>query len=122
VRQFASTEADAARRIAAALAGNDQALAGRLAHTVKDVAGNIRAPAVQNATGKLEKVIKRSKSGARRLRRALPNRSRDWRPRWQGRRASTPLNFGFFLLNKGDSPRELPVSEDTLDAASSNPV
>ena len=55
--QFCSTEADAARRIAAALAGYDRALAERLAHTVKGVAGNIGASAVQNAAASLEKAI-----------------------------------------------------------------
>jgi two-component system, sensor histidine kinase and response regulator len=60
LRQFASTEADAAQRIAAALSQNDRALAERLAHTVKGVAGNIGALAVQNAAAHLEKAIKGS--------------------------------------------------------------
>src|SRR4030095_14672054 len=47
--QFSSTEADAAQRIAAALTEKDRALAERMAHTVKGVAGNIGASAVQNA-------------------------------------------------------------------------
>ena len=42
LRQFSTTEADAAQRIASALAENDRALAERLAHTVKGVAGNHR--------------------------------------------------------------------------------
>ena len=57
LRQFSSTKADAARRIASALAENDRALAERLAHTVRGVAGNIGAPAVQNAAAHLEKAI-----------------------------------------------------------------
>jgi signal transduction histidine kinase/CheY-like chemotaxis protein/ligand-binding sensor domain-containing protein len=57
LHQFSNTEADAAQRIASALAANDRALAERLAHTVKGVAGNIGAPAVQNAAAHLEKVI-----------------------------------------------------------------
>ena len=57
LRQFSDTEADAAQRIASALAENDRALAERLAHTVKGVAGNIGAPAVQNAAANLEKAI-----------------------------------------------------------------
>jgi two-component system sensor histidine kinase/response regulator len=60
LRQFSSTEADAAQRIAAALTENDRALAERLAHTVKGVAGNIGAPTVQNAAAQLEKAIKGS--------------------------------------------------------------
>jgi two-component system sensor histidine kinase/response regulator len=57
LRQFSNTEAEAAQRIAAALAENDRALAERLAHTVKGVAGNIGASAVQNAAASLEKAI-----------------------------------------------------------------
>ena len=57
LRQFSNTEADAAQRIASALAENDRALAERLAHTVKGVAGNIGASAVQNAAANLEKAI-----------------------------------------------------------------
>ncbi len=57
LRQFSNTEADAAQRIAAALAEKDRALAERLAHTVKGVAGNIGATAVQNAAASLEKAI-----------------------------------------------------------------
>jgi len=60
LRQFSQTEADATQRIAAALAGNDRALAERLAHTVKGVAGSIGAAAVQNAAAHLEKAIKGS--------------------------------------------------------------
>ena len=57
LRQFSKTEADTAQRIASALAENDRALAERLAHSVKGVAGNIGAPAVQHAAAKLEKAI-----------------------------------------------------------------
>jgi two-component system sensor histidine kinase/response regulator len=64
LHQFSCTEADAAQRIAAALAGNDRALAERLAHTVKGVAGNIGATAVQNAAAHLEKAIKGSAAEA----------------------------------------------------------
>jgi len=60
LRQFCTTEADAAQRIASALAEKDRALAERLAHTVKGVAGGIGAAAVQNAAADLEKAIKRS--------------------------------------------------------------
>jgi two-component system, sensor histidine kinase and response regulator len=64
LRQFSQTEADAAQRIAVALAENDRALAERLAHTVKGVAGNIGATAVQNAAAHLEKAIKGSAAEA----------------------------------------------------------
>jgi len=55
--QFSTTEADAAQRIAAALTEKDRALAERLAHNAKGVAGNIGAAAVQNAAASLEKAI-----------------------------------------------------------------
>ena len=64
LRQFSNTEADAAQRIASALAGNDRTLAERLAHTVKGVAGNIGAATVQNAAAHLEKAIKGSAPAA----------------------------------------------------------
>jgi HPt (histidine-containing phosphotransfer) domain-containing protein len=57
LRQFSSTKADAAQQIASALAENDRALAERLAHTVRGVAGNIGAPALQDAAAHLEKAI-----------------------------------------------------------------
>ena len=64
LRQFSNTEADAAQRIGSALAGKDRALAERLAHTVKGVAGNIGAATVQNAAAHLEKAIKGSAPAA----------------------------------------------------------
>ena len=64
LRQFSSTQAEAARRIASALAENDHALAGRLAHTVRGVAGNIGAAAVQNAAAHLENAIANSAPAA----------------------------------------------------------
>ena len=64
LRQFSNTEADAAQRIASALAENDRALAERLAHSVKGVAGNIGATAVQNAAANLEKAIASSAPAA----------------------------------------------------------
>jgi signal transduction histidine kinase/CheY-like chemotaxis protein/ligand-binding sensor domain-containing protein len=64
LRQFSTTEADAAQRIASALTEKDRALAERLAHTVKGVAGNIGAAAVQNAAAQLEKAIADSAAAA----------------------------------------------------------
>jgi two-component system sensor histidine kinase/response regulator len=55
--QFSKTEADAAQRIDSALAKNDNALAERLAHSVKGAAGNLGASAVQNAAANLENAI-----------------------------------------------------------------
>ena len=57
LRQFSNTEADAAQRIASALAANDRALAERLAHTVKGLAGSLGSHGVQQAAGRLEEVI-----------------------------------------------------------------
>ena len=53
-----------AQRIGSALAGKDRALAERLAHTVKGVAGNIGAATVQNAAAHLEKAIRGSAPAA----------------------------------------------------------
>ena len=64
LHRFATTEADAAERIASALAAPDRALAERLAHTVKGVAGNIGAAAVQQAAADLEQAIKGSAPAA----------------------------------------------------------
>jgi signal transduction histidine kinase/ligand-binding sensor domain-containing protein/DNA-binding response OmpR family regulator/HPt (histidine-containing phosphotransfer) domain-containing protein len=60
LHRFATTEADAAERIATALAAPDRALAERLAHTIKGVAGNIGAAEVQQAAAVLEQAIKES--------------------------------------------------------------
>jgi len=57
LRQFADQEATFAARLGSALADGDAALAERLAHTLKGVAGNIGATSVQAAAGCLEKLI-----------------------------------------------------------------
>ena len=94
LRQFSNTEADAAQRIASALAENDRALAERLAHTVKGVAGNIGAAAVQNAAAHLEKAIEGSAPAAEievlrvSLEECLPPSSTDCRPHWKERKAN----------------------------------
>ena len=58
LRQFAEQQADAVDQLSAALERNDAALAERLAHTLKGVAGNIGAKTVQSAAGALEKLIR----------------------------------------------------------------
>jgi CheY-like chemotaxis protein len=62
LRQFAEQEGPALEQISAGLAKGDAALAERLAHTLKGVAGNIGAKGVQAAAGVLEKLI-REKAG-----------------------------------------------------------
>ena len=57
LRQFAEQHGPALNQISAALAQGDSALAERLAHTLKGVAGNIGAKPVQAAAGTLEKLI-----------------------------------------------------------------
>jgi two-component system sensor histidine kinase/response regulator len=57
LRQFAEQQGPAPGQIADALARNDSALAERLAHTVKGVAGNLGARPVQEAAATLEKAI-----------------------------------------------------------------
>jgi len=58
LRQFVEQQGPAVGQISAALAKGDVGLAERLAHTVKGVAGNIGAKAVQAAAGGLEKLIR----------------------------------------------------------------
>jgi two-component system sensor histidine kinase/response regulator len=58
LRQFREQQGPAVGQITAALAQGDVALAERLAHTLKGVAGNIGAKAVQAAAGALEKLIR----------------------------------------------------------------
>jgi two-component system, sensor histidine kinase and response regulator len=58
LRQFAEQQGPAVGQISAALAAGDAALAERIAHTLKGVAGNLGAKAVQAAAGALEKLIR----------------------------------------------------------------
>jgi two-component system, sensor histidine kinase and response regulator len=57
LRQFAAQQADAATRIADALHAGDHAVAERLAHTVKGVAGNLGAGPVHRSAAALEQAI-----------------------------------------------------------------
>ncbi|MGH8686357.1 MAG: response regulator [Burkholderiales bacterium] len=70
LRQFAQNQADAASRIAAALASGDRRGAERVAHTVKGVAGNLGFGALQAVAGEAEVALhagKISKSPLTRL-------------------------------------------------------
>ncbi len=58
LRQFVEQQGPAVAQITGALASGDTALAERLAHTLKGVAGNIGAKPVQTAAGALEKLIR----------------------------------------------------------------
>ena len=58
LRQFVASEHDAASRIRERLANDDRATAERMAHTVKGVAGNLGAKAVQSAAAELEHAVK----------------------------------------------------------------
>jgi HPt (histidine-containing phosphotransfer) domain-containing protein len=62
LRQFAEKQADAGQRLAAALKAKDMALAERIAHTVKGVAGNLGLEALQAAAGALEKSLASGKA------------------------------------------------------------
>ena len=64
LREFAEHQGAAPDQVADALARDDRALAERLAHTLKGVAGNIGATGVQQAAGALERLIHdRAKAG-----------------------------------------------------------
>jgi two-component system sensor histidine kinase/response regulator len=58
LRQFVEQQGPSVTQITEALAKGDVALAERLAHTLKGVAGNIGAKVVQGPAGALEKVIR----------------------------------------------------------------
>ncbi|MGL4205323.1 MAG: response regulator [Aeromonadaceae bacterium] len=58
LRKFAASQADFAARFTAALRAGDPATAMRCAHTLKGLAGNIGAQAVQDAAGELELACK----------------------------------------------------------------
>jgi len=60
--QFATKQADADERIKAALAGDDNKLAERIAHTVKGVAGNIGIIKVHSSSERLERAIREKHS------------------------------------------------------------
>jgi PAS domain S-box-containing protein len=57
LRQFVAQQAEAPASIAQALKAGDHALAERLAHTVKGVAGNLGAGSVRMAAAELERAI-----------------------------------------------------------------
>ena len=57
LREFVANEHDAASRIRERLASHDQATAERMAHTVRGVAGNLGAKAVQSAAADLEHAV-----------------------------------------------------------------
>ncbi len=58
LHQFGEQQGASAREVTAALEKGDTALAERVAHTLKGVAGNIGAKPVQSAAGTLEKLIR----------------------------------------------------------------
>jgi two-component system sensor histidine kinase/response regulator len=64
LRQFVEQQTRVVEEINDALARRDAALAERVAHTLKGVAGNIGAKAVQMAAGELEKLIRANASAA----------------------------------------------------------
>ena len=69
LRQFVEQQGPASDQVADALAKGDHALAERLAHTLKGVAGNIGAAGVQSAAAALERVL-RDRSNADEVERA----------------------------------------------------
>jgi two-component system sensor histidine kinase/response regulator len=58
LRQFVEQQGPVVGQITGALASGDTALAERLAHTLKGVAGNLGAKLVQTASGALEKLVR----------------------------------------------------------------
>ncbi len=72
LRQFAEQQGPAVGQITEALSKGDAALAERLAHTLKGVAGNIGAKPVQMVSGDLEKLI-RERAGAEQIKAGSEN-------------------------------------------------
>jgi two-component system sensor histidine kinase/response regulator len=64
LRMFVDEQGQALEQIAGSLAKGEASVAERLAHTLKGVAGNIGAKAVQTAAGSLEKAIRDKLPGA----------------------------------------------------------
>jgi two-component system sensor histidine kinase/response regulator len=64
LRQFVEQQGPVVAQITAALAQDNVVLAERLAHTLKGVAGNIGAKAVQAGAGALEKLIRTNAAGS----------------------------------------------------------
>jgi CheY-like chemotaxis protein len=58
LEQFANKHVDAADQIGMAVRTGDRELAGRIAHTVKGVAGNLGIESVQRAAGQIEDAIR----------------------------------------------------------------
>jgi two-component system sensor histidine kinase/response regulator len=115
LRQFLETQADAAVKIGENLAAGERAVAERLAHTVKGVAGNLAAGPVQAAAGALEKAIRHGTEPARvetlrtQLAEALARLSSKLRP---------------LLSNPAPPPAEAPArpAPPLLDPAALRPV
>jgi two-component system sensor histidine kinase/response regulator len=76
LRKFVHSQAEVAQRIAVALDCSDWALAERLAHTLKGVAGNLGAGGVQLSAETLENALRDSAPGAR-IRAALTRTAAD---------------------------------------------
>jgi two-component system sensor histidine kinase/response regulator len=64
LRQFVEQQEPALEQIGAALSNGEEALAERLAHTLKGVAGNIGAKGVQSAAGVVERLVREKAAGA----------------------------------------------------------
>ena len=58
LRKFVASQGDVTKRMAAAMAGADLVLAERLAHTLKGVAGNLGAAALQLSAEELENALR----------------------------------------------------------------
>jgi signal transduction histidine kinase/CheY-like chemotaxis protein/CHASE3 domain sensor protein len=79
LRQFVEQQGPAVEQITRALEAGDRALAERLAHTLKGVAGSIGASPVQSSAGVLEKLI-RDRAGADELAAATKQVNTDLAP------------------------------------------
>ena len=114
LRQFVEQQGPASDQVADALANGDHALAERLAHTLKGVAGNVGATGVQSAAAALERVI-RDRSNADEVERARQRVGAVLEPLAAGiraalgsrrvRRAQRPLNRRRRRIRRGPARR-----------------
>jgi signal transduction histidine kinase/CheY-like chemotaxis protein len=108
LRQFVDQQGQAVEQIGNAIAGGDGALAERLAHTLKGVAGNIGATSVQSVSGVLEKLI-RNRAGGDELAEAR-------------RQVATHLEPLVAALRTALQPAPVTAPAPELDAGSVNPA
>ena len=110
LRQFATKEADAAIRIAAALDGDNNDAAGRIAHTVKGVAGNLAMTDLHAAAEDLERAIRGSLDSA-------PGALERFRAQMQSQAAAIREALGADAGSSAEPTPSTPFNPERADSA-----